>query len=280
MTEVFSSQSFQEEELSSALGIARQAAVEVADTLKYNFGTRDFETKHGDERDWVTHWDGWAEGKIAQRLDTFSKDVGFCGEESGTAGDPEVYWTTDPIDGTSHFVRGSDFCTSMIALVDHGVPVASVIHDFIRGDTYTALIGQGAFKNSTERLQVSNRPMSAAYLELYTDEKTPQGQTLRSTIEKTGAYLLRSAATGFTLTQVARGSTEGFVSLHNPYGAEWDIAPGSLLIHEAGGIVRNIGSTAFSTKNFDLIAANPPVFAALDGLVARHMDMAETTDVG
>jgi myo-inositol-1(or 4)-monophosphatase len=267
--EHFTSQSFTHAELDLALNKAVDAVREIGPTLKENFGVTEFSTK-GDERDWVTKWDKWGEHTIKARLANFSKDVGFCGEEDGTEGSSEVYWTIDPIDGTSHYVRGNDFCTTMISLVDHGSPVVAAIHDFVRGDTYTAVSGQGAYKNTEQRLKVSSRTLSQSYLELYTDEETPAGQNLRSVIEKSGAYLLRNAATGFTLLSVARGSTEGFAAVNNPYGTEWDIAPGGLLIHEAGGIVRNIGSDEFSCKNFDFVAANPNVFPALTGIIGHE----------
>jgi myo-inositol-1(or 4)-monophosphatase len=270
MKELFAPQSFSEIEIEEALRVAVDAAEETAGTLKDNHGTAQFDIKHDDEHDWVTYWDQWAEEVIKARLATFSSQVGFCGEETGITGSEDVYWTIDPIDGTSHFVRGSDFCTTMISLVDHGSPVAAVIHDFTRGDTYTAIAGGGAFKNFSQALHVSTRPIETSYPELYTDEEMPEGQRLRTDIEKTGAYLLRTAAAGFTLTSVARGLTEGFVSVDNPYGSEWDIAPGALLIHEAGGIVRNVGTEGFTSKKFDIVAANPVVFTKLAALAMKQ----------
>ncbi len=265
----FRSESFSVEELSQAENIAIEAASQVAPILRENFGISEFSTK-SNEQDWVTQWDSWAEESIKKELLKFSSSVGFIGEESGIDVTNDVYWTIDPIDGTSHFVRGNDICTTMIALVDNGVPVASVIYDFMRETVYTAIAGQGAFKNLVDKIRVSDRPMQTAYLEIYTDEKTDLGKSFRESIEATGAYLLRNASAGYTMLSVARGSTEGFVSLRSPYATEWDIAPGALLIHEAGGIVRNIGKESFSLLNFDFIASNYPTFKILEELVQQN----------
>ena len=258
----FTSQSFSTKELESALSVAYRATQTVAPMLQKNFGASEYSAKR-DEQDWVTEWDRRAEACVIKDLSAFTYDIGILGEESGIHGSEDVYWTIDPIDGTSHYVRGADMCTTMIALVDHGIPVAAVIHDFVRGDTYTAIAGSGAFKNFSKRLRVSSRPVEASHIELYTNTGKAEGQKLRTAIENTGAHLLSYAASGHMLISVARGTTEGFMSAYLPDRKEWDIAPGALLVHEAGGIVRNVGSDSFSSRNPDIIAANPLVFGKL-----------------
>jgi len=270
MTNPFTARSFTPADLADAARVAVAAATAVAPTLREHFGATDFSTKQ-DERDWVTRWDVWAEERIRDTLANSAwGDIGQRGEEGGEQSGSErrdVYWTIDPIDGTSHFVRGNEFCTTMLALVDHGVPVVGVIHDFIRGHTYTATAGQGAYLNHTRRLSVSRRPLPTAQLELYTDEQAAPGRQLRALVEQSGACLLRTSASGFTFVGVARGAIEGFVTFRDPHCSEWDIAPGCLLVHEAGGVVRNIGSDRFHSRNLDYIAANPAVYAAVDAIL-------------
>lgn len=266
----FESVSFDPTQLEQAAEIAHNAADDVAPTLRNNFAACEYATKSS-ERDWVTEWDEWAEEKIKVQLSKFSREVGFMGEETGTClTSSGVYWTIDAIDGTSHFVRGNELCTTMVALVDNGVPVIGVIYDFVKGESYSAISGSGAWRNLDEKLSVSQRPIDTAYLEIYSDENTERGQSLRKTIEATGAYLLRNATAGYTMLTVARGSTEGFVSVRNPFATEWDIAPGAILIHEAGGTVRNIGLDDFNLANFDFIAANQPTFDVLSELVQSN----------
>jgi fructose-1,6-bisphosphatase/inositol monophosphatase family enzyme len=220
---LFKTESFTPNEITHAQEIALSAAQVVAPILKEHFGASIFSTKTN-LRDWVTEWDTWAETSIRNKLRKFSDNIGIIGEENGAEAVGEVYWTVDPIDATSHFVRGNEFCTTMIALVDNGTPIASIVYDFVRGTAYTAALGQGAFKD-TQVLRVSELPLESAYFELYTDEETEQGKTLLNKIQATGASWLRNDASGFTFVTVARGSTEAFISLRNPTAKVWDIAP-------------------------------------------------------
>lgn len=272
----FVSQSFDDRELLVAKGFAVEAARAVAGTLADNFGRPEYTAKGADERSWVTKWDSWAQAVIIDQLAPFNSDVGFRAEEDGVDTNSEVYWTIDPIDGTSHFVRGNEYCTTMIALVDHGIPVVAAILDFIRDDMYTAVVGRGAERhnqgrNSISPLLVSERPIQVSYLELYKIKGDLQALRTQVAIETTGASFLKFSAAGHTLSMVARGGSEGFISLKNTDGKEWDFAPGALLIHEAGGVVRNIRSEGFDVRDSDFIAATPVIFPVLDRIIQESL---------
>jgi fructose-1,6-bisphosphatase/inositol monophosphatase family enzyme len=58
---------------------------------------------------------------------------------------------------------------------------------------------------------------------------------------------------------VASGKLDGRIML-DPYGKDYDLLPGALLVAEAGGVVANIGSSNYDYKNFNFIAANPAVY--------------------
>ena len=51
--------------------------------------------------------------------------------------------------------------------------------------------------------------------------------------------------------------------LKNPYGKDWDYAPGALLVTEAGGIATNIGKTTYDYRNHDYIITNPVIHREL-----------------
>ena len=250
------------EQLSMAETMALNAAQEVAPTLKENFGKSQHMTK-SNERDWVTKWDGWAEEQIAEKLSKFAGDIGVLGEETGASGGQEIYWTIDAIDGTSGFVRGIDTCTTMISLVDSGRPVVGVIYDFMRDVPYTAIAGGGAFKNIVKPLSVSQRAINTAYVETYISLDTEAGEQVSKRLRTAGAFILQTASAGHMFTSIARGATEGFIGFQNPYATIWDYAPGALLVHEAGGIVVNVGSDSYNVNNPDLIASNQFSFNAL-----------------
>ena len=74
--------------------------------------------------------------------------------------------------------------------------------------------------------------------------------------------LIEIVTSGYEFALVASGKIEGRIC-SDPYAFDYDIAPGTLLIEEAGGIVTNIGKNTFDYRNRDLIAANRPVYEAL-----------------
>lgn len=265
----FRSETFLDDELSRAESAAYTAVEAIAPTLKAHFGATDFSFKTG-ERDLVTSWDLWGEEALKTKLSKFNDDIGFLTEEAGAEGSTEVYWSIDAIDGTAFYVRGEPRCMTQIALVDHGVPVVAMIRDFINGVNYSAVAGDLARRSLIKPISVSQRGLSQAYLEVYTDENTPRGKALASNIEAEGAYLLRHAAAAYTLSAVASGVYEGFVSLRNPYGTIWDMAPGALLIHAAGGIVCNVGEEDYNVNNMDFIASNPTCFTRLHELALQN----------
>lgn len=269
----FESQSFSQDQLRSALLFAEEAADSVQVALRNNFGQADYETKDGDDRSWVTKWDTWAQERIVERLKCFSTDVGFRCEEDGLDTASDVYWTVDSIDGTSGFVRGVDVCTTMLSLVDHDQPVVALINDFIRGKTYTAVSGKGAWMHKLagsqpEKLSVSDRHLAIAHVEVYCEATSITAQKLKRDISVSGAFLLQNMAEGHTLTSVARGATEALVCKDSPYATDWDTAPGVLLVHEAGGVVRNLDQEGFRLSDRDFIASNQTVFEALRKIVS------------
>jgi fructose-1,6-bisphosphatase/inositol monophosphatase family enzyme len=64
---------------------------------------------------------------------------------------------------------------------------------------------------------------------------------------------------GYEFVLVATGKLEGRICV-DAFGKDYDFAPGSLLVSEAGGIVANIGSTTYDYRNTNLIAGNKALF--------------------
>ena len=73
---------------------------------------------------------------------------------------------------------------------------------------------------------------------------------------------LKFMCAGHEFAMVASGKLEGRI-MYDPYGFDYDFAPGSLLVSEAGGVVTNIGSDKYDYRNLNSIAANPKLHQAL-----------------
>lgn len=250
-------------DLERALQFAQAAAYEVSPNLKEHFGRVEPETKSdtgSHVTDVVTRLDRETEEVLAERLGTFSADVGFRGEEGGIREESDTTWLVDPIDGTSHYVRGTPFCTTMISLIEEGRVVAAVINDFVRDEMYSARLGAGASMNG-QPISVSNRPIEHALVVMETHLEVPENYSKYLAV-RDQAGMIATLNCGFEFAMVASGKLEARIG-YDPYGKDWDFAPGSLLVSESGGRVTNIGSRGYDYQNHDYVIGNQLVHAAL-----------------
>lgn len=195
-------------------------------------GKIEFERK--EDRTPVTKWDIAVEKALKERLVQHDETVGFSGEETGQSGSVDRYWVVDPIDGTAGFIRGMDHATNMAAYIENGEVVASVIYDFYRNITYTAIRGEGAYRNG-ERMQVNNNRRDGNQV-IYSFTR----RSFASIQEALGVLKMRAVLplghAGHSYVLLAEGKIDGIVNL-NPETAVHDNAPGMLLCEEAGAEV-------------------------------------------
>ena len=69
------------------------------------------------------------------------------GEEGGGAPGGAGFWVVDPIDGTTNYIRGFRHWGVSIAYVADGAVRIGVIYDAAVDKVYSAIKGQGAFKD-------------------------------------------------------------------------------------------------------------------------------------
>jgi len=208
----------------------------------------------------VTEMDIRVENLIKEELSKIYPGIEFVGEESGGDRKAKSFWLMDPIDGTQHYVRGLPFCTSMLALVENDEVIFSAIYDFINDDMYWAQKGKGAFCNS-ERLHVSNRALKDAYICWETHlEKDENKKIYFDLLKRT--HLVKTICAGWEFAMIASGKLDARVCF-DPYGKDYDFAPGCLLVSEAGGTVTNIGSKFYNYSNTNFIAGNPVIHEEL-----------------
>lgn len=204
----------------------------------------------------VTELDHDVENYLAEEFKRVDSTIEFAGEEFGGSRDKEKLWLVDPIDGTMHFIRGIPFCTTMVALIEKGEVIFSAIYDFRNDIMYHAEKGVGAFENGA-RISVSSRPVSQSVVALETDQSKPANIEIRNKV-RAKSLLLQTISAGYEFVLVATGKIEARICI-DPFGKDYDFAPGSLLVSEAGGVVANIGSVSYDYKNTNLIAGSKDV---------------------
>ena len=228
--------------------------------------------------DFVTEVDHASENIIIDTLLTAYPDHGILAEESGqTRGNPNAdnIWIIDPLDGTTNFIHGFPFYCVSIALQSRGKLEQAVVFDPTRNDLFTSTRGRGAFLND-RRLRVSKRTrleeclISTGFPFRPEDDFATYLKVMADVMQRT-AGLRRPGAAALDLAYVAAGYSDGFFET----GLQpWDMAAGSLLITEAGGLVGNFTGDADYLHQRECMAANPKVYAQLVSLLHKYSKFA------
>jgi myo-inositol-1(or 4)-monophosphatase len=232
--------------------------------------------------DFVTEVDHAAEQAIIETLLTAYPGHGIWAEESGRehgAKDSEFVWIIDPLDGTTNFIHGLPIYCVSIALAVKGKVEQAVVYDPTRNDLFTATKGRGAYLND-RRLRVSKRTdlknsLISTGFPFRPGDNFNQYLAMMSAVMQRTAGLRRPGAAALDLAYVAAGYTEGFFEL----GLQpWDVAAGSLLVTEAGGLVGNFTGDANFLDQGECLAGTPRIYGQLVGILAKHSKFAGAAD--
>jgi myo-inositol-1(or 4)-monophosphatase len=222
--------------------------------------------------DFVSEVDREAEQVVISTLREAYPGHAILAEESGASGQSEYRWVIDPLDGTTNFLHGFPQYAVSIALEHRGLVTQAVIYDPARNDLFTASRGRGAFLNDT-RIRVSKRTQlkpcligtgfpfkELAHLDPY--------MAMLVDIMKGTAGVRRAGSATLDLAYVAAGRLDAFWELGL---GRWDMAAGSLLITEAGGLVGDLEGNEGWMETGNIVAGTPKVFAELLKLLAPHL---------
>jgi myo-inositol-1(or 4)-monophosphatase len=224
--------------------------------------------------DYVSEVDQAAENIIIETLLEAYPGHGILAEESGRehgAKNSEYVWIIDPLDGTTNFIHGFPVYAVSIALAYRNQVQQAVVYDPTRNDMFYASRGRGAFCND-RRLRVSKRTRISDAL-IGTGFPFRKGDNFKRYVKmfeevmQSCAGLRRPGAAALDLCYVAAGYYDGFFETGlNP----WDIAAGSLLITEAGGLIGNFTGEADFLYQREVVAGNPKVYGQLVNILAPY----------
>jgi myo-inositol-1(or 4)-monophosphatase len=224
--------------------------------------------------DYVSEVDRAAENIIIETLLEAYPGHGILAEESGRehgARHSDYVWIIDPLDGTTNFIHGFPVYAVSIALAYRNQVQQAVVYDPTRNDLFFASRGRGAFCND-RRLRVSKRTRISDAL-IGTGFPFRKGDNFKRYVKmfeevmQSCAGLRRPGAAALDLCYVAAGYYDGFFETGlNP----WDIAAGSLIITEAGGLIGNFTGEADFLFQREVVAGNPKVYGQLVSLLAPY----------
>src|SRR5574344_2935890 len=228
--------------------------------------------------DFVTEVDRAAEDAIISTLLTAYPGHGILAEESGQeygAQNSDYVWIIDPLDGTTNFIPGFPVYCVSIALSFKGKIEHAVVYDPTRNDLFTATRGRGAFLNE-RRIRVSKRTQLKDCL-ISTGFPCRPGDNFRAymrmfaEITQRTAGVRRPGAAALDLAYVAAGYCDGFFETGLSI---WDVAAGSLLGIEAGGLIGNFTGESDFLEQRECLAGNPRVYGQLVPLLGKYSKFA------
>jgi len=232
--------------------------------------------------DFVTEVDQAAENAIIETLLTAYPDHGILAEESGQSrGNPnsDHVWIIDPLDGTTNFIHGFPvYCVSIALKVRHRIEQA-VVYDPTRNDLFTATQGRGAFLNE-RRIRVGKRTRLQECL-ISTGFPFRPGDDINHYLGLMGEMMRRTTAlrrpgaAALDLAYVAAGFSDGFFETGL---SPWDVAAGSLLVTEAGGLVGNFTGEADFLEQRECLAGNPRIYGQMVQVLGKYSKFANVAD--
>jgi myo-inositol-1(or 4)-monophosphatase len=263
-------------EYNDLVKLAERAALRAADYVRSAVRPAVHTWTEKSQHDFVTEVDRAAEGLIAEVIMLAEPDSVIVGEELSPKrmARGELVWIVDPLDGTTNFLHGYPQYAVSIGCLVEGKLAAGVIHDVCRRRTYRAIRGGGAFEEDA-RLGVSavtdprhaligtGFPFKALnLLHIYLSQF--------AAVSGAASGIRRAGAAALDLADVAAGRLDGFWELQL---ASWDIAAGTLLIREAGGIVTRPDGAAdvlSSQSNGSIVAGNAAIHRWLIDLLRKR----------
>lgn len=241
------------------LDIAVDVVKEAARLARESQRTFEVSTKSS-RNDLVTTVDIAIEGLIISRLHSLT---GYpCMGEEGHNVDSfsGPVWVIDPIDGTMNYVATQrDYAVSVALCVD-GVPTIAVVCDVAADTYYTAVKGQGAWRNAEPLAKV---PEATSYRDgiVITDLKELDALPRLAQLVRNSRGHRRYGSAALECVEVARGQAAAFVHL---WVSPWDIAAAQVICKEVGVRVTRMDGTPIDTRyKGSILAAWPQAHAEM-----------------
>ena len=216
------------------------------------------------KNDFVTEIDLMAEEAIIKVIKNAYPDHSILAEESGEIAGNDYVWIIDPLDGTTNFLHGYPQYSVSIALKHKGKTEIGVVYDPLRDELFTAEKGGGAMLNN-RRIRVSQQvKLDTALLGTGFPFKYPQhldtylSMFKELTLKTSG--IRRAGSAALDLAYLAAGRLDGFWEIGLK---EWDLAAGTLLVREAGGLVADFDGGQEFLESGNIVAANSVLFNEL-----------------
>lgn len=166
-------------------------------------------------------------------------------------------WIIDPLDGTTNYAHSYPFFCTSIAYEEGGTVTAGAVYNPIFKELFYARKGQGAYFNG-KMIRVSKIGVLKQALlstgfpyDLHTSKNNNIDNFISFIYE--AQAIRRDGSAALNLCYLACGRFDGFWEIKLQ---PWDIAAGSLIVEEAGGVLTDFQGGRFTIHSDEIIASN------------------------
>ncbi|MCD8509238.1 MAG: inositol monophosphatase family protein [Bacillus sp. (in: Bacteria)] len=222
----------------------REAGKYIREKMKSSFAV----TTKANQDDLVTDVDKAVEAFFQKKINSVFPEHRLMGEEGSYESVKDldgIVWILDPIDGTVNFVHMESYFAISIGIYSEGEGLIGIVYDVMNDELFSSLKGQGAYVNGRKlprleevRLQESILSFNAGWI-----LKDRRLETLVAEARGIRSYGVAALETAY----VAAGRLDAYISFNL---APWDIAGGTVLLREVGGIATDFegNELTFLTK--------------------------------
>lgn len=221
---------------------------------------------------YVTTIDKQAEQRIVEALSVIFSDAGFITEEETIQNEIREYnWIIDPLDGTTNFIHDVPVVSVSIALVHKNRPIIGAIYEIGRDELFLAWDNGPALLNGKE-IRVTkqdnlNESLLATGFPYYDYGLMDSYLKLFRYLMENSRGLRRLGSAAADMAYVACGRFEAFYE----YGLHpWDVAAGTVIIRQAGGVVTDFNNGESFMESKRLLATNGAVHEAMLNAIEQY----------
>jgi myo-inositol-1(or 4)-monophosphatase len=246
------------------LTVARMAARAAADVIRDaapRVGSITWQEKSA--TDFLSEVDLAAEAAIRNVLKARLPTATLLAEESAESFDlatlgEGVVFIADPLDGTTNFLHGFPEYAVSIGVLSEGTLVSGIIIDVPANEEFTAVLGKGAVLNGKEirvsSIETPTRALIGTGFPFKNPDDIAPYQAQMSRVMAGVSGVRRPGAAALDLASVACGRFDAF---WENMLAPWDLAAGTLIVREAGGIVTDLAGAPARPGHTSIVAGNP-----------------------
>lgn len=256
------------------LNVAIMAARRAGAVLGRNFNKRDKLTVEKKGRnDFVSSADLAAEKAIIDVIHKHYPDHAIQAEESGAQGDSDHVWIIDPLDGTTNYLHGLPVYAVSIGLQINGRLEHGVVYDPMSEELFTASRGEGAQLDGRKIRVSGNKDLDRALIGTgfpyrQSDDELEPYLAMLGTVVKNTTGVRRLGAAALDLCYVACGRFDAFWET----GLQpWDLAAGTLIIREAGGLITALDGGENHMETGHVLAGTPRIYKGLAKLCSKDI---------